>query len=215
MKSRAKRTERGTDKGAERLNKSESRYFSTAERMDEALIECLEKKDLEYITVKEICEKAGVNRSTFYLHYETVGDLLSECAEYVNNKCFERYPSELADIRKRLASENPEDMIFISPEYLRPYFEFIRHNKRLFRVVLRHQDIFRTKSTFSSIFDSVFSPAMDKFHISEKEKSYTVRFYLGGITSVAADWLEKDCADPIDEIIKICMRCIIPPDPDF
>ena len=26
---------------------------------------------MEYITVKEICETAGVNRSTFYLHYET------------------------------------------------------------------------------------------------------------------------------------------------
>ena len=39
------------------MNKSESKYFNTARRMDEALIELLEKKDLEYITVKEICEK--------------------------------------------------------------------------------------------------------------------------------------------------------------
>lgn len=33
--------------------------------MDEALILLLEDKDFEYITVKEICRKAGVNRSTF------------------------------------------------------------------------------------------------------------------------------------------------------
>ena len=38
------------------MNKSESRYFATAARMDEAL---LTKKDFEYITVKEICEVAG------------------------------------------------------------------------------------------------------------------------------------------------------------
>ena len=68
----------------ERLNKAESKYFSTAVKMNEALIECLEKKDFEYITVKEICEKAGVNRSTFYLHYETITDLLKECVEYTN-----------------------------------------------------------------------------------------------------------------------------------
>ncbi len=37
------------------MNKSESKYFNTAARMDEALILLLEKKDLEYITVKEIC----------------------------------------------------------------------------------------------------------------------------------------------------------------
>lgn len=51
------------------MNKSESRYFSTAVKMDRAFLELLDKKDLPFITVKEICEKAGVNRSTFYLHY--------------------------------------------------------------------------------------------------------------------------------------------------
>lgn len=128
--------------------------------MDEALIECLEKKDFEYITVKEICEKAGVNRSTFYLHYETIADLLNECVEYTNNKCFQRYGSELSDVKNRLESGRLEDLIFISPEYLRPYFEFIKQNKRLYRVVLLHQEIFRTKNTFLKIFDSVFSPAL-------------------------------------------------------
>ena len=38
----------------------------------------LEEKELEYITVKEICQRAGVNRSTFYLHYETIADLVNE-----------------------------------------------------------------------------------------------------------------------------------------
>lgn len=50
------------------MNEFNSKYFKTALRMDEALIALLEKKDLEYITVKEICEEADVNRSTFYLH---------------------------------------------------------------------------------------------------------------------------------------------------
>ena len=43
--------------------------------MDEAFLTLLAKKDFEYITIKEICEVAGVNRSTFYLHYETMSDL--------------------------------------------------------------------------------------------------------------------------------------------
>ena len=50
------------------MNAFNSKYFKIALRMDEALIALLEKKDLEYITVKEICEEADVNRSTFYLH---------------------------------------------------------------------------------------------------------------------------------------------------
>ena len=42
------------------MNKNESKYFNTAIKMDEALISLLEKKDFAYITVKEICDKAGV-----------------------------------------------------------------------------------------------------------------------------------------------------------
>ena len=45
------------------MNKSESKYFNTAVKMDLALISLLKKKSFEYITVKELCEAAGVNRS--------------------------------------------------------------------------------------------------------------------------------------------------------
>ena len=65
------------------MNKSESKYFNTAVRFDKALLSLLEKKPFEYITISEICEKAEVNRSTFYLHYENTSDLLKETTAYV------------------------------------------------------------------------------------------------------------------------------------
>ena len=65
------------------MNKSESKYFNTATKMNLALISLLKKKPFEYITVSEICKTAGVNRSTFYLHYETIGDLLIETTRYL------------------------------------------------------------------------------------------------------------------------------------
>ncbi len=176
--------------------------------MDEALIECLEKKELEYITVREICEKAGVNRSTFYLHYENIGDLLNECVEYTNAKCFERYAPDLTDVGRRLGSERPEDSIFISPEYLRPYLEFIKQNKRLYRVVLDHQELFRTRKTFSKLFEDIFSPALQKFRLPKEEGAYIVHFYLGGITAVVREWLQNGCADGVEEIVGVCLRCV-------
>lgn len=79
------------------MNEFNSKYFKTALRMDEALIALLEKKDLDYITVKEICEEADVNRSTFYLHYETVGDLVDETTEMINKT----FPVVFSSERKR------------------------------------------------------------------------------------------------------------------
>ena len=73
------------------MNKSESKYQNTAILMDEALLLLLEKKEFEFITVKEICEKAGVNRSTFYLHYENVGDLLRETVELIGRRFYSSF----------------------------------------------------------------------------------------------------------------------------
>ena len=41
------------------MNKNESKYFNTALFMNEALLSLLEKKDFEYITVKELCNKGN------------------------------------------------------------------------------------------------------------------------------------------------------------
>lgn len=47
------------------MDKAESKYQHTAARMDQAFLDLLSKKDFAYITVKEVCEAAGVHRSTF------------------------------------------------------------------------------------------------------------------------------------------------------
>ena len=66
------------------MNKNESsKYFKSAEKMHTALLTLLDSKDFELISVKEICETAGVNRSTFYLHYDNVNDLLQETVEAI------------------------------------------------------------------------------------------------------------------------------------
>lgn len=192
------------------MNKSESKYFNTAVRMDEALIELLEKKEFEYITVKEICEKAGVNRSTFYLHYETIGDLLDECVEYKHDECTRRYAMHLKDIKKRLQSENLNDLIFISPEYLKPYLEFVKDNKRLFKIVLSNPAVFNAEETFKRLFTEIFSPILDRFRLPNRDKSYIISFYISGIMAIISEWIRNNCADTVERVTDICMRCVIP-----
>lgn len=104
------------------MNKSESKYFNTALRMDEALIALLEEKDLEYITVKELCERAGVNRSTFYLHYETISDLVNEAVETVNRRFLSYFPHREVDVLEGMDRRAKEELIFIGQEHLLPYY---------------------------------------------------------------------------------------------
>lgn len=53
----------------------------TKQMLKGALTELLEEEELKSISVRMICEKADLNRSTFYLHYETIDDLLKEYTE--------------------------------------------------------------------------------------------------------------------------------------
>ena len=108
------------------MNRSESRYFATAARMDEAFLTLLAKKDFEYITVKEICEVAGVNRSTFYLHYETMSDLLTESVSRMNEQ-FLAYMEKDSDAFSANLRNCPRDELYlITPEYLKPYLSYIK-----------------------------------------------------------------------------------------
>ena len=59
----------------EEMNKNENKYLYSAQLMNQALLQLLETKDLDYITVTEITKKEGVHRSTFYLHYDNVYEL--------------------------------------------------------------------------------------------------------------------------------------------
>ena len=115
------------------MNKSESKYFHTALRMDEALIALLEEKDLEYITVKEICRQAGVNRSTFYLHYETIADLVNEALEMINQRFLSYFPQQEEKVLGNMSGRKREELVLVTREYLLPYLRFIRDHKKVYR----------------------------------------------------------------------------------
>ena len=118
------------------MNKSESKYFNTATKMDLALIVLLKKKPLEFISVREICEEAGVNRSTFYLHYENTCDLLNETTQYVMDKLTSYFGDDMHVSSLKYSECDLSDLNFISDKYLQPYLTFIKENRRLFSAVL-------------------------------------------------------------------------------
>ena len=60
------------------MKKTDTRVQYTKKVLQNALLEILKNKKIDRVTVKEICEKAQINRGTFYLHYSTPNDLLYE-----------------------------------------------------------------------------------------------------------------------------------------
>lgn len=77
------------------MKKAEYRNAVRSRRMIcDALMELLDEKPLDKITVTDITNRADVSRGTFYLHYEKVGDVISELQDaYIEQ--MDQYFSEL------------------------------------------------------------------------------------------------------------------------
>ena len=155
----------------------------------------LEEKDFEYITVKEICNKAGVNRSTFYLHYETMRDLLEETSQYVLKNFY-------------LQTCEVDELYLVTPKYLEPYLSFVKNNKRLFRTTLRYYKLFGWDSTYDYMYKYIFSPILDRFGQPENVKSYLVSFYINGLIAIVNRWVLADCAESIPDLIGVIKTCM-------
>ena len=186
------------------MNKSESKYYNTALLMDEALLILLEKKEYQFITVKEICEKAGVNRSTFYLHYESIDELLIETIEMISKKFYDTFNKKQIDVH----NSNKDTLFFISDEYLFPYLNFIKENKKIYKLIHDKPLIFNSQKAFKEMYDGMFSCILDKHNVDKKEKEYIFSFFSFGLVAIIQKWIENDCKDDITLICNIMKKVI-------
>lgn len=197
-----------------KLNKSESKYYNTACLMDEALILLLEKKEYSFITVKEICEKAGVNRSTFYLHYETIDDLLSECIEYVGNKLQKKFDYKVID-KQVIKNSKLEDLLLITPTYLIPYLEFLKENKVIYKIAYSQPNVLKEENVIKHLYKKIFEPILDRFLVPKNEQKYIMSFYLSGLGAIMIEWIKNNCKEEISTIVNILIKCLNLGNPSF
>jgi AcrR family transcriptional regulator len=181
------------------VNKQESKYFNTASYMDEALLYFLDQKEFEFITVKEICKKAGVNRSTFYLHYENMNDLLEETISYVNKK----FMSKFDEIDNK---SDIFDTVLTKEKYLKPYLTFIKENKKIYKLIHDKSHLFKLGNISKLLYENIFDVALTKHNVKEDEKKYIISFYIEGVLGIIKKWIENDFKDDMDLIIDIIER---------
>ena len=189
------------------MNKHESKYFSTAILMNEALISLLDKKSIEFITVKEICEKASVNRSTFYLHYESINDLLVETADYINEKFISYFDKDVNNFIEEIKTSKLEDLKLIKKEYLTPYLNFVKDNKKIFKASFSNPSNMDVFNKYNSLEKNIFIPILERFNVPEKDRKYLVTFYISGIMAIIKNWIINDCKDEISDIEEIIVKC--------
>ena len=190
------------------MNKSESKYFNTAKKMNLALISLLKKKPFEYITISEVCKTAGVNRSTFYLHYENICDLLGETTRYLLDGFLSYFSTDTKSISLNLKDADLDELNFITIKYLIPYLTYIKENKEIFATALLHIKSFDFDGVYERMFENIFNPILDRFHYPEDCRKYVMMYYLNGINAISLEWVKDGCEKSVEEISQIINMCI-------
>ena len=178
------------------MDRAESKYSNTARRMDRAFLDLLDRKDFAYITVKELCQAAGVNRSTFYLHYETMGDLLSESVEAIMSEFLDYMQRDTGKFIRKLRDCPREELYLITPEYLTPYLSFIREHQRLMQTALAHAATLGLENSYAgevgAVMDLLFSGELYINQVMDLEIDHS----LLGVEGAAPDTVRTVVSHP-------------------
>lgn len=158
-------------------NKNNRRTQMTKLMLKTSLIELMHNKCINQITIKELCENADLNRSTFYLHYTDQYALLRDIEEEIINKTKEH----LINI-----DSNTHSLL-----YVKAFLDYVKENRDIFHTLLCLQEntSFQTKFihiAMEHIKDNILLNCPDEY------STYIFHFLMHGNIHIVIEWIKSD-----------------------
>ncbi|WP_301420364.1 TetR/AcrR family transcriptional regulator [Mammaliicoccus lentus] len=165
-----------------------------------AFIQLLEDEQIERITIRQISDKADINRGTFYLNYDDKYALLEEMEDEQIADL-----KKLVDIRKvNLAQKTAEEFIEIfSNEVIKKVIIHISENIEFYHAIL---NLDRTSKIEERITDMILSNI--NYLIGENNTVYGVpddyylRYVSGALMSMVKYWVHDENRVSIEELVQ-------------
>lgn len=173
-----------------------TQYSKTVIR--KALFELMKTKSINKITVKEICELAQINRSTFYAYYTDIYDLNQKIIKEFFSKQHEII-AKTSDYLKRkpgITGLSVQDFYFITFNYV----SAVKENKDLYKFIFNQN----STSSIHISFTNVFYHAIDDMLPDELHEIFrrSFTFISGGTSALLTEWLKNDCDTEVEKMAK-------------
>ena len=174
--------------------KSPQRRTLTKRLIREAMLTMLKTRSIQDITVRELCDAAGVNRTTFYNHYDGVYEVLGEIEENFLLQLTE----EGSVTRGRL------DL----PQHIERLCERLQENKDIALLLLTNNadPNFSAKLMKLQACGSVWSETISSYSPAEYE--LLAQFISGGAYAMVCHWLESGCQQAPKQIAALMTKVI-------
>ncbi len=160
-----------------------------------ALFDLATEKELNKITVVELCDRAGINKSTFYLHYKSINDCFQ--------KCFELFTEKMLDFGRAI---DYEEMGNAPEKTVATILDACEQNMKY--VLLFKNSVFYD-SAINKVKKSFVSEILKHNHIDPKENYHAaakVAFLVGGcadmLITLSPDFNREEIEKIMVDVIK-------------
>ena len=181
--------------------KPDRRILKTKRAIYEALVELMQKKKLNSITVTELAAAANINRKTFYTYYSTVNDVLDEVI------------NELISSLKDLMYTMSEDYNMLSPQTLFAFLNTIMSDVDIVRALFTSDNgnmLFNKLQ--KALQETLLKELIDndiKMNIPPEQYPLISSFVAGGMIYVYYEWITNPYGTSLDEMARTVTTLII------
>ena len=190
------------------MNKHEKKSHNTHTKICRAMLELIETTEYENISISSICSHAQINRSTFYAHFQNIGEII----DIINSGLTQSFLNEYNIVCSQTFNPNmfPVDpYLILNREDLLKFLTFIKKHARLYAIIVKHRDMLRLGLPETDIKHDIFIPSMSNHQpISNEALDYIFDFYVSGLQTIITKWILKGCVEDETEIIGIIDLCL-------
>ena len=161
--------------------KNNKRRRESVEKIEKAFVELLQSKELDDITVSEICKLTGLNRSTFYANFLDTYDLADKL---------------------RTVLENEFSALFADYDY----FNERTGALKMFTHIKENQLFYKTYFKLcydSSHLISVYDTKRAEKELDSKNIKYHIEFFRNGLNAIIKLWLSEGCKESPEQMAEI------------
>lgn len=158
------------------------RRRQSVERIEKVFIDLLQTKELNEISVSDICKRAGLNRTTFYANYTDIYGLADSIRDKLENEVSEVYQEEI-------------NTGFNSNDYLK-LFKHIKANQLFYKTYFKlgYDNNYRIIT---------YDVNLAQEHFQNRFIEYHIEFFKVGITKIIKMWIENGCQESPEDMFEI------------
>lgn len=167
--------------------KQDIRITRTHIALENVMLELLQEKSFSKITVNDICLKALVSRSTFYLHFEDKYQLLEYC---------------LWAERERLEPNCTSD----KEQFIRELLENVKAKKEVYQNFISTNNDYELVEILRKMFYTFFYEFFEKLEQQGSKLAGSIQlmavYYANGFVGMILWWINGDFKHPIEDLVQ-------------